>query len=632
MLEALRRGVKGIFIQALIGLLVIAFAVWGIADVFQGRAQTSLARIGKTEISQDQFQQALQVEISALARQFGRRLTIDQARQLGIDQRVIARLVGTAAIDTHAQELGLYLSDATIADAIRNDPVFHGVGGQFDRNAFTEILRQNNLTEGRYFAERRAEEVREQLTETLAGGNVPPDYLIQTLHRYQGETRTIAHMTLDPEVAGKVEAPDEEKLKAYYEQNKRRFVAPEFRKVPLILLTDAEVRKQVAVSDEEMKALYEREKDTFATPERRHIQQISFPDRAAAEKAHGALKAAPSFEEGLKGLELKESDIDLGSLAKSEMIDAAIADAAFKLEKGQISEPVTGTFSTVIVRVADVTPGKQSTFDEVKDRLRDRIAGERVNREMQDLHDRVDDARAGGSSLKEVAERLKVNFIEIEATDKQGMTPEGKPALEHPDAARILGSAFEGGSGLDREAIELTDGGYAWVDVAGVTAERQKPFEEVQEAVKTAWMEAERRTALNAAGQKIVERVDKGDALEDIAKELGLEVKLAQPATRNQQPDGLTRAAVQQAFALGRGAAASVESADGKSRTIIVVRAIVDPPAATPEQISKLRQELSRQLQGDTINTYVGALQERLGHSVNQTVYRRAMGLETQQP
>ncbi|HWV80101.1 MAG TPA: SurA N-terminal domain-containing protein [Hyphomicrobiaceae bacterium] len=632
MLEALRRGVKGIFMQALLGLLVIAFAIWGIADVFQGRAQTSLAQVGKTEISQDQFQQALQLEISALSRQFGRRLTVEQARQFGIDQRVLSSLIGKAALDAHAHELGLHLSDAAIAEAIRNDPTFQGPSGTFDRNFFTELLRQNGLSEQHYFAERRGDEVREQLTDTLAGGNVPPDYLIQVLHRYQGETRTIAHMTLDPAASAKVEAPDEAKLKAYYEQHKSRFVAPEFRKVPLILLTTAAVQQRVAVSEDEMKDLYDREKATFATPERRHIQQLSFPDRAAAEKALATLKAAPNFEEGLKGLGLKEADIDLGTLAKSDMIDKVIADAAFKLEKGQLSDPVAGTFSTVLLRVTDITPGKQSTFDEVKGQLRDRIASERVNREMQDLHDRIDDARAGGSSLKEVAEKLNLPFVEIAATDKQGMTPEGKPALDNPDAARVIASAFEGGSGMDRLAVELTDGGYAWVDVAGVTPERQKPFEEVQEAVKTAWIEAEQRTALNAAGQKIVERIDKGEALEAIAKELGLEVKLAQPVTRTQQAEGLTRAAVQRAFALPRGKAAAVESADGKSRTIIVVRAIVDPPQPTPEQMTKLRQELSRQLQGDAISAYVSALQSRLGFSVNQTVYRRAMGIETQQP
>ena len=62
-----------------------------------------------------------------------------------------------------------------------------------------------------------------------------------------------------------------------------------------------------------------------------------------------------------------------------------------------------------------------------------------------------------------------------------------------------------------------------------------------------------------------------------------------------------------------------------------MVRAIVDPPAATPEQLAKLRQELARQYQGDAISAYVSALQNRLGYSVNQTIYRRALGIDTQQ-
>jgi peptidyl-prolyl cis-trans isomerase D len=631
MLESLRRGVKGIFIRLLLGLLIVAFAVWGVADVFRGYGQGALAKIGKTEISTDAFQQALQIEISNLSRQFGRRLTVEQARALGIDQRVISRLVGTAAIDIHARELGLYLSDAAIAEAIRSDPGFQGVGGTFNRDAFVEILRQNGLTEQRYFAERRSDEIRQQITGTLTSGNVPPAMLIDMLHRFRGETRTVAFITLDPEVSGKVAEPDEAKLKAYYEQNKRQFVAPEYRKVPLILLTDAEVRKRIDVSDDDMKALYEQEKDTFATPERRKIQQISFSDRAAAEKALAELKAAPSFDEGLKALGRKDSDIELGTLTKRDMIDAKIADAAFKLEKNQLSDVIQGTFATVILRVTEIAPGRQSTFEEVKDRLRDRIAGERAGRVLQDMHDRIDDARAGGGSLKEIAERLKLPFTEVEATDKQGRAPDGKPALENPDAVKVLASAFVGGAGLDREAVELDSGGYAWVDVAGVTPERQKPFEEVQDAVKAAWIEAEQRTALNTAAQAIVDRISKGAALEDIAKELNLEVKLAQPVTRNEQTDGLTRSAVQRAFSLVRGGAAAVESADGKSRSIIVLRAVVDPPPATAEQKDALRKDLERQLQSDAIGAYVNALQTRLGFSINEAVYRRAVGLETGQ-
>ena len=46
-----------------LALLIIAFAVWGVADVFAGYGTRSLARIGSTEISADEFRQAYQDEM-----------------------------------------------------------------------------------------------------------------------------------------------------------------------------------------------------------------------------------------------------------------------------------------------------------------------------------------------------------------------------------------------------------------------------------------------------------------------------------------------------------------------------------------------------------------------------------------
>ena len=64
MMEALRRGAASWVAKILLGLLIVSFAVWGIADVFTGYGQRSLARVGKTEISADEFQNALQTEIN----------------------------------------------------------------------------------------------------------------------------------------------------------------------------------------------------------------------------------------------------------------------------------------------------------------------------------------------------------------------------------------------------------------------------------------------------------------------------------------------------------------------------------------------------------------------------------------
>ena len=82
------------------------------------------------------------------------------------------------------------------------------------------------------------------------------------------------------------------------------------------------------------------------------------------------------------------------------MIDPKIADAAFALKKDELSKPVEGQFAIVLVRVSEIVPGKQRTFEEVKGEIKDRMAEERANQEMQTLHDKVENERSAGKPLQ----------------------------------------------------------------------------------------------------------------------------------------------------------------------------------------------------------------------------------------
>jgi peptidyl-prolyl cis-trans isomerase D len=629
MMESLRRGATSWVAKGLLSLLVFSFALWGVADVFRGYGMSSLARVGKTEISADEFQQALQIEINNLSNRIGRRLTIEQARAFGIDTRVLSRLVGMAALDTKTRELGLAVPEKAVTEAIRNDPAFKGPDGSFSRPMFNEILRQNGISEGRYFTERRAAATREQLTEALLDSIALPATPVNIIYRYREEQRVIAYATLDPSKAAKIAEPDEAKLREYFDLNKHAFAAPEYRKINVLLLTTEEVKKLVPVSDAEVKEAYERDKEKYNDPEKRRVQQLSFPDMASAEKAWAELSKAKSLDEAIKAKGYKESDIDLGLVARSDFIDKALAEAAFSTEKGKLSKPVQGKFTTAIFRVTEIQPGKVRTFDDVKAQITDKLAIERSGRKIQELRDEVDDERNAGKPLREIADKLKLRFVEIAAADRSGKAPDGKPAFDNADAQRIVGSAFEGDAGLDRDAVELQDG-YAWVDVASITPSREKPFEEVQAEVKTQWQEGEKKKALSAAAQAIVERLDKGDKLEAIAKEQGVKVETAKPFKRNDPPAGLTPAGVRQVFSLAKGKAGSSETQDQKSRVVFVVTDIVAAPEPTKEKTEQVASDLSRELQDDALGSYLGALQNRVGVSINEAVLKRTMGADRQ--
>ena len=628
MLDQLRRGVGNLLAKILLGLLIIAFAIWGVADVFRGYGRGTLAKIGKTEISVDEYRQAYQDELTSISRRLGRRLTPEQAKLLGIEQRALSRLIGAAAIDTHARELSLSISEKALADIIKSDPAFHGPDGAFSNRTFQSFLRQAGMSEARFVSERRREEVRDQLTDTLLGGVAPPQSVIDLLHRYREETRVIEYIAPDFAKLIKPAEPDEAKLKEQYEQNKAQFVKPELRKINVLLLTREGAKARAPVTDEEVKAAYDADKEKYNIPEKRHVLQLAFPDKAAADKAYAELAKAKNFKEAATKLGFKESDFDLGSLSRRDMIDAKIADAAFALKKDELSKPVEGQFAIVLLRVTEITPGKQRPYDEVKAEIKDRIAGERVAQEIQALHDKVEDERSAGKPLKEIAEQLRIPFHEIAEIDRAGKTSDGKPAIEKAEAGKIADAAFGGAAGVEAEATELSDGGFAWVDVVAVTPEKQKPFEEVKGEVKELVVEQERRKDVAAYAAKLVERLLKGETLAAVAKEVGTKVERTAPVTRTTVPQGLAQNAVQQAFALPKGGASSALTADGKARLILRVADIVAAPAAKPEQIERIKSELTRQMQGDALAEYLAGLQKRYGLSVNETALRQALGSE----
>src|ERR1700758_3415579 len=132
------------------GVLIVSFGVWGIADIFRGFGQSTLAKIGRTEISAEQFRQIYTDKLQQLGRQFGRPLTSDQARAFGLDRQVLQQTIAEAALDEEGRRLGLGQSDDEIRRTIMNDPNFKGVGGAFDPQRFQALIRNFGYTEPRY--------------------------------------------------------------------------------------------------------------------------------------------------------------------------------------------------------------------------------------------------------------------------------------------------------------------------------------------------------------------------------------------------------------------------------------------------------------------------------------------------
>ena len=129
---------------------------------------------------------------------------------------------------------------------------------------------------------------------------------------------------------------------------------------------------KAAVTDDAMKKVYaDAIKDVGSEQEvsARHILVESEDD---AKKVAADLKGGGDFvaiaKERSKDPGSKDQGGDLGFFGKDQMVPE-FAEAAFKLEKGQTSDPVKSQFGWHIIRVDDKRTKQPPSFDQVKDQI-----------------------------------------------------------------------------------------------------------------------------------------------------------------------------------------------------------------------------------------------------------------------
>src|SRR3981189_25299 len=405
---------------------------------------------------------------------------MDQARAFGLDRQVLQQTIAEAALDEEARRLGLGQSDAETMRMILSDPNFKGVGGAFDPARFQATIRQFGFTEQRYIADQRRGSLRRQNAGPVYAGLEPPKVLIEALSRFQNEQRSIEYVKLDAAQAGTIDPPSPETLAGYFDDHKTQFRAPEYRKISFVAVTPEDIGKWSEVSDDDARKLFEQRRGKLGTPEQRQVSQIVFPSVEEAQAARNRIASGTSFDDLAKDRGLNPSDVDLGLIAKSAVIDPAIADAAFALPSGEVSQPVQGRFGVALVKIGKIEPGTTPTFESVAGQVKKELATERARAKVSEIQNKMEDKRSGGANVVEASQKLGLTAITIDAVDRSGRTPDGQPVANIPRGLDVVSQAFNSDVGVDNEPIQFA-GGYVWYDVLGITPSRERTLEEVKD-------------------------------------------------------------------------------------------------------------------------------------------------------
>ena len=634
MMQGINRIGKGwvgrVVVVVLFAFLILSFAIWGIGDIFRGTTRTQVATVGGIDITAEQFRNAYNIEYQNLIRRARRSITPEQARALGLEARVLSRLVAEAAMDQETRRLGLQVPDELVVRSIRNDPAFQGVDGQFDPAIFADTIRQSGLSEAQYLRDQRLVLARQMVAESVTGAQRVPLAMREAVHRYGTERRSAEVIRLGPALAGAIEAPGDADLQTFYDERKASFRAPEYRSLNVMVLDPNALAKPETVSEADAREYFGRVRDArFGQPERRAIQQILFPAMADAEAAAAKIKAGTTFEAIASERGIDEGTLNLGTLSRAEVIDPAVAEAAFALAEGAVSAPVAGRFGPLLLRVAKIEPGTQKSFEEVALEVKTEIARERAREQVQTIHDAVEDQRASAKPLADIARERDLPLVAVASVDRAGRDKAGQLVETIPVRDAVLPAAFRGEVGSDAEPVAIPTGGYVWFDVTRIEPARDRPLAEIRARVEEEWRKAEIGKALADKARSAVERLDKGDAAAAVAGDIGLQIETVSDLARGQAKGDLTPTVIARIFATPVGRAAATTWGDDGRVAFKVTGAAAPPFVTTTQESAATEERLRTLLADDQIGEYVADVQKRIGVTTYPNNVRRAIGGES---
>jgi peptidyl-prolyl cis-trans isomerase D len=611
-----------IIMGTVVTVLIGAFGIWGINDIFRGFGASTAAKVGRTEISLEQFRQVYNERLSQIGNQLGRPITPDQARALGFDRQILAQMTAEIALDQRARALGLGLSEAEVARRITSDPTFRLPNGQFDAVRFQQAIRAAGFTEQRYIDQQRRNAVRVQLTGTVTAGPIVPNAAIEVADRFENEERSIDYVLLDHAQAGEIEAPSQEALQQYFNDRKIVYRAPEYRKAEVVTLIPSELANTIEVSDQDAKEAYQQQPGRFGAPEQRQVQQILFPNATDAATAADAIAKGAGFADTAKEHNLEV--IDLGMAPKAAIGDPAVANAAFALKEGETSAPVEGRFGTVLVHVAKIEPAQYQSYEEASAEVKKVIALERAKAGILTTYDKIEDERSEGHSLAEAAADLKLTARTINA-DRSGRDPMGEPAAGLPDVQRLMAAVFSTDVGIDADPLRLTDG-YAWYEVQDITPARDRTLDEVRGRVEADWRESEIAKRLKAKADAVFDRAKGGTSLADAAAADGLKVQSMTGIKRTTKSPPLSDRAIDAIF---RTAKDGVDLAAGEApgdQLVFRVTEVTEPVVDLKSDASKaIADNLLRSMTEDVYAQFVNEVQNKVGVTVNQAAINQML-------
>ncbi len=639
MLLKLRGGLNSFFVTILLGLLIAAFAIFGIGPGMLSGSNQSVAKVGDTEVSTNRFFAAVQQRAQALQAQFGADFSTPQLVQMmQLDQQILNQMLVEASVKEHVSSLGLRATDKQTVAELRGFEAFNNLDGSFSPQLMQQTLSRNNITESELLNDLRAGVARQQLIESFIVEDMIPRDLAAQLYIWQAERRQASLINFAATEVADIPVATEEELAEYYEDNKQSYMTPERRSYNYILLTPAYFAAQVEIPEGTIEAEYQSRATEFAASELRTVFQVSFDNEQEAANFVAAVIGGADFTEtAVASTDFAANEIDLGDNTRAEIeaeFDAAAADLVFSLEQNKPSAPFEDIAGWSVFMVPTITAIEGKPFETVKEELEQAYRSEEAIDTLFDFQNRLDETMETTGDLAEIAASIGLPLAQINDVDARGQGIDGNQIVTQQNEYIIQSTVFREELGVEPTITDLnpTDAtaGFFLFDLVDIAAPAQQELETVRAALSNDWTGKKRQEKAGEIAELAVQRLKNGEAPELVAEELGgISFDAKNVARTGDSNSGVAANIRRLIFDLEVGSIDSEAAADGNGYVVIkVVDASAGNPEAAENAVNTLLDQLNTDFQEELFVQYQAYLSGRFPAEVNSLLIQQLFSPE----
>lgn len=508
MLQTIHDKAKGWVAYAIVGLITVPFALFGINQYFEGGGKRVAAVVNGEEIPL----QAVQNAFLDLKQQLGGQLPAGMD-ETALKTTALDSVINQTLMQQKIREGGYRASNQEVQTTIAGLNVFHK-DGQFDKATYENLLKIQGRDPAQFEADVRTDLSQQQLRGAVIETAFLPKAAVEQYDALRNQQREVEILTLKAADFQSQAQVSDEQVAQYYEQNKASFMTDEKVQLAYLELNRDQMATAVNIEESTLKAWFEDNAEHYVKPEE-HIAShillsVSDPSQdAQAKQRIDALYA--ELQAGTRSFEdiARAESTDKLSAEKGGLLGPIVSGdwgpdfekAVFALKAGETSQPVKTESGYEIIRVSEIRPAVPKTFEEARETVEADYRREQADKLFAEQAEKVQTlAYEQEGDLAPAAQAIGMN---VQQTDWLSRN-QGQGIAANPKVREAAFSDDVLTSGKNSDLLELADGHAVVVRLINREPAAQKPLDAVRDDIRTSLLNQEARKLVAQKGQELL--------------------------------------------------------------------------------------------------------------------------------